>query len=97
MQESLSRNCWPGMTRPHATGRPTSTPTRICLNLPCGIGAATNVQEFVRHIWGAELRWGERLAGLPEITKEQFRRGRSMRSSLCTPGHADFPGLACRG
>jgi hypothetical protein len=27
------------------------------LDLPCGIGGAKNVQEFVRHIWGAELGW----------------------------------------
>ncbi len=33
------------------------------LDLPCGIGGAASVQEFVRHIWGAELRWCERLAG----------------------------------
>ena len=27
------------------------------LALPCGIDSAPNVQEFVRHIWMAELRW----------------------------------------
>jgi len=35
------------------------------LELPCGIGGTANVQEFVRHIWGVELRWAERIAGLP--------------------------------
>jgi uncharacterized damage-inducible protein DinB len=35
------------------------------LELPCGIGGTANVQEFVRHIWGAELRWAHRLAELP--------------------------------
>jgi uncharacterized damage-inducible protein DinB len=45
------------------------------LELPCGIGGATNVQEFVRHIWGAELRWSQRLAGLPVIDKDQMPAG----------------------
>jgi uncharacterized damage-inducible protein DinB len=29
----------------------------------------------VRHIWGAELRWGQRLAGLPVTTKEEMPTG----------------------
>jgi uncharacterized damage-inducible protein DinB len=45
------------------------------LALPCDIGPATNVQEFVRHIWTAELRWGQRLAGLLVITKEELPDG----------------------
>jgi uncharacterized damage-inducible protein DinB len=45
------------------------------LNLPCGIGGAANVQEFVRHIWGVELRWNQRLAGLPVTPKEDFPSG----------------------
>jgi uncharacterized damage-inducible protein DinB len=45
------------------------------LDLPCGIGGAANVQEFVRHIWGVELRWAQRLAGLPETPKEQIPPG----------------------
>ncbi len=45
------------------------------LALACDIGPATNVQEFVRHIWAAELRWGQRLAGLPVITKEDVPDG----------------------
>ena len=42
------------------------------LKLPCGIGGAANVQEFVRHIWGVELRWAQRIAGLPVLAKEEM-------------------------
>ncbi len=45
------------------------------LELPCGIGGAANVQEFVRHIWGAELRWAQRLAGIPETPRDQVPAG----------------------
>lgn len=45
------------------------------LDLPCGIGGAGNVQDFVRHIWGAELRWAQRLASLPETPREQIPAG----------------------
>ena len=45
------------------------------LKIPCDIGGAKNVQEFVRHIWGAELRWGQRLAGVPETPREQVPTG----------------------
>ncbi len=45
------------------------------LELPCGIGGTANVQEFVRHIWGVELRWAQRIAGLPPITKEERPAG----------------------
>jgi uncharacterized damage-inducible protein DinB len=45
------------------------------LELPCGIGGAANVQELVRHIWGAELRWCERLAGTPETPREKIPAG----------------------
>jgi uncharacterized damage-inducible protein DinB len=45
------------------------------LELPCGIGGAATVQEFVRHIWGAELRWCERLAGTPETSREKIPAG----------------------
>jgi uncharacterized damage-inducible protein DinB len=34
------------------------------LEVACDIGNAGNVRGFVRHIWGAELRWANRLAGL---------------------------------
>ncbi len=45
------------------------------LDLPCGIGGAVNVQELVRHIWGAELRWAQRLAGVPVIAREDLPAG----------------------
>ena len=45
------------------------------LALPCAIGPAKSVQEFVRHIWTAELRWAQCLAGVPVITKEQLPEG----------------------
>ena len=45
------------------------------LQLPCDIGGTANVQEFVRHIWGVELRWSQRIAGLPELAKEDIPAG----------------------
>ena len=42
---------------------------------PCDIGGTRNVQEFVRHIWLVELRWGQRLAGLPVLSKEAAPSG----------------------
>jgi uncharacterized damage-inducible protein DinB len=45
------------------------------LDLPCGIGGAENVQALVRHIWGAELRWAERLAGKAETAREAVPAG----------------------
>jgi uncharacterized damage-inducible protein DinB len=45
------------------------------LELPCDIGGTKNVQEFVRHIWGVELRWSQRLAGLPVTAKEEMPTG----------------------
>jgi uncharacterized damage-inducible protein DinB len=45
------------------------------LELPCGIGGAADVQQFVRHIWGVELRWAQRLAGLPVITIKEMIAG----------------------
>lgn len=45
------------------------------LELPCGIGGAANVQESVRHIWGVEQRWNQRLAGLPVTPKEDLPAG----------------------
>jgi uncharacterized damage-inducible protein DinB len=38
------------------------------LELPCSIGGAATVQEFVRHIWGVELIWAQRVAGLPRTS-----------------------------
>jgi uncharacterized damage-inducible protein DinB len=45
------------------------------LELPCGIGGAANVQELIRHVWGAELRWAERIAGLPTTDRELIPTG----------------------
>lgn len=45
------------------------------LDLPCDIGGAANVQQCVRHIWGAELRWAQRLAGVAETPREEVPHG----------------------
>lgn len=45
------------------------------LELPCGIGGTANVMEFVGHIWGVELRWAQRIAGLPQIAREDVPKG----------------------
>lgn len=45
------------------------------LELPCNIGGAGTVKEFVRHIWGAELRWSQRLAGVPVTEFAQMPTG----------------------
>lgn len=45
------------------------------LELPCDIGGAKSVREFVRHIWCADLRWAQRLAGLPETPREEIPDG----------------------
>lgn len=45
------------------------------LELPCGIGKAINVQDFVRHIWAAELRMGRRIAEVPMLTGTDVPQG----------------------
>lgn len=45
------------------------------LQLDCGIGGAAKVQDFVRHIWAVDLRWAQRLAGLPETPREAIPEG----------------------
>jgi uncharacterized damage-inducible protein DinB len=45
------------------------------LKLPCTIGGAKDVQEFVRHVWRVELRWSCRLAGLLVPAKEELPTG----------------------
>jgi uncharacterized damage-inducible protein DinB len=45
------------------------------LQLPCDIGGAASVQELVRHIWGVELRWSQRIAGLPVTDKAAMPAG----------------------
>jgi len=39
------------------------------LHVPCGIGGTANVHEFAAHVWGVELRWAQRVAGLPLLGK----------------------------
>jgi uncharacterized damage-inducible protein DinB len=45
------------------------------LELPCGIGGAANVQEFVRHILGVELVWAQRIASQPVIDRKDMPIG----------------------
>ena len=45
------------------------------LELPCGIGGTANVQELVRHMWGVELIWAQRIAGLPVADRKLFPAG----------------------
>jgi uncharacterized damage-inducible protein DinB len=45
------------------------------LDLPCDIGGTANVRELVRHIWGVELRWVQRLAELPVTPREDLPDG----------------------
>jgi hypothetical protein len=50
-----SSRCW----KAHLDANPT------LLHLPFDVGGTTDVLNFIRHIWVAELRWAQRLAGLP--------------------------------
>ena len=45
------------------------------LQLPCDIGGAADVQALVRHIWGVELLWSQRIAGLQEVKKDAWPAG----------------------
>lgn len=45
------------------------------LELPCGIGGAATVQEFIRHIWGVELIWAQQIAGLPRTSGVDMPKG----------------------
>ncbi|MGA2650645.1 MAG: damage-inducible protein DinB [Terracidiphilus sp.] len=45
------------------------------LELPCGIGGTANVQELLRHVWGVELIWALRTAGLPEVDRNGLPAG----------------------
>jgi uncharacterized damage-inducible protein DinB len=45
------------------------------LQLSCGIGGAADVQALVRHIWGVELLWSQRIAGLPQKSKDDWPQG----------------------
>lgn len=48
---------------------------RSLLEVSCDIGGTANLQEFVRHIWGVELRWAQRLAALQVLSKEAAPKG----------------------
>lgn len=48
---------------------------RSLLELPCDMGGARNAQEFLRHIWLVELRWSQRITGLPLTSKESAPHG----------------------
>jgi hypothetical protein len=68
------------------------------LELPCDIGGTANVQGFVRHIWGAELRWSQRLAGLPVADREKLPAGPlDALFDLASPGRRNLPQPARRG
>jgi uncharacterized damage-inducible protein DinB len=58
-------NSWKGLLEDNPT----------LLQLPCDIGGVANVQQFIRHIWGAELRWAQRLAGIPETPRDTVPSG----------------------
>jgi uncharacterized damage-inducible protein DinB len=45
------------------------------LELPCGIDGSPNVQELVRHIWMAELRWAQCVAGMAIIPRADLPSG----------------------
>jgi len=45
------------------------------LELPCDIGHAGTVQDFVRHIWGVELIWAQRIADLPRTAGADMPKG----------------------
>jgi len=45
------------------------------LQLPSGIGGTADVQALVRHVWGVELLWSQRIAGLPEKNKDDWPAG----------------------
>jgi hypothetical protein len=45
------------------------------LELHCGIGGTANVQEFVRHIWGMELLWAQRVARIPTTDRKDMPTG----------------------
>jgi hypothetical protein len=70
------------------------------LELPCDIDKSGVVQVLVRHIWVAELRWAQCVAGLPVVPRENLPQGplnalfelheqavNILRSLLDDPGH----------
>jgi uncharacterized damage-inducible protein DinB len=45
------------------------------LELPCDIAGSKDVQELLRHNWGVELRWVQRLAGVTVTPREELPEG----------------------
>ncbi len=45
------------------------------LELPCSIGGVSTVEQFVRQIWSVDLRWAQRLAGLPVMGRDEAPAG----------------------
>jgi uncharacterized damage-inducible protein DinB len=45
------------------------------LAVPCSIGGTANVQELVSHIWGVDLLWAQRIAGLPVTDRKEWPAG----------------------
>ena len=45
------------------------------LEVPCTIGNTGTVQGFVRHVWGAEVRWSDHLAGTHLTAWEEMPAG----------------------
>jgi len=66
------------------------------LELPCDIGPAKNVQGFLRHIWAAELRWAQRLAGLPCWAGTMRQLARWMPYFYYTGKRRKFTGICSR-
>jgi uncharacterized damage-inducible protein DinB len=69
-QELLAWNCQSSdFWKAHLDANP------ALLQLPSGIGGTADVQALVRHIWGVELLWSQRIAGLPQRNKDVWRAG----------------------
>jgi len=60
-----SARCW----KAHLDANP------ALLDLPFDVGGTTDVLNFIRHVWVAELRWSQRLAGLPVAAPEKIPAG----------------------
>jgi hypothetical protein len=45
------------------------------LELPCAINDSGNVQELVRHIWTADLRWAQCVSGQPMTPRPDLPKG----------------------
>jgi len=47
----------------------------VLLELPCSIDNSGTVLGLVRHIWVADLRWAQRIGGLPLQSREELPTG----------------------